>query len=180
MAGENVTGVESVEQSEPQPAGAVDDRLTDVGLLEIVVSRGRGGSFEPKTVRKRHKRLTGVDEMVIPSAAKGLTTGEVQAHLAEVRGAEVSRRTVCTITDEVLGGMAGWLQPAARRRLSGGLRRRRPREDPRRCGHRPADLCGPGRHHRGPARDPRTVDRRRRRGRRAPAARPRPGPRSAA
>ncbi|MBB4901194.1 hypothetical protein FHS37_005281 [Streptomyces griseostramineus] len=130
MAGENVTGVESVEQSGPQPAGAVDDRLTDVGLLEIVVSRGRGGSFEPKTVRKRHKRLTGVDEMVIPSAAKGLTTGEVQAHLAEVRGAEVSRRTVCTITDEVLGGMAGWLQPAARRRLSGGLRRRRPREDP--------------------------------------------------
>ncbi|MEU1630365.1 transposase, partial [Streptomyces sp. NPDC020096] len=41
-------------------------------------------------------------------AAKGLTTGEVQAHLAEVYGAEVSRQTISTITDKVLEGMAEW------------------------------------------------------------------------
>ncbi|CAM5647271.1 hypothetical protein SGRIM128S_02491 [Streptomyces griseomycini] len=58
--------------------------LTDVGPVEIAVPRDRDGSFEPKIVRKRQKRLTGVDEMVISLAAKGLTTGEVQAHLAEV------------------------------------------------------------------------------------------------
>lgn len=57
--------------------------LTEVGPVEIAVPRDRDGSFEPKIVKKRQRRLTGVDEMVI-SLAKGLTTGEVQAHLAEV------------------------------------------------------------------------------------------------
>ncbi len=82
--------------------------LTDVGPVEIVVPRDRDGSFEPKIVKKRQKRLTGVDEMVISLAAKGLTTGEVQAHLAEVYGADVSRQTISTITDKVLEGMAEW------------------------------------------------------------------------
>ncbi|WP_420715758.1 transposase [Streptomyces sp. SBT349] len=82
--------------------------LTDVGPVEISVPRDREGSFEPKMVKKRQKRLTGVDEMVISLAAKGLTTGEVQAHLAEVYGAEVSRQTISTITDKVMDGMAEW------------------------------------------------------------------------
>jgi transposase-like protein len=82
--------------------------LTDVGPVEISVPRDREGSFEPKIVKKRQKRLTGVDEMVISLAAKGLTTGEVQAHLAEVYGAEVSRQTISTITDTVMDGMAEW------------------------------------------------------------------------
>jgi putative transposase len=55
--------------------------LTDVGPVEIVVPRDRDGSFEPKIVKKRHKRLTGVHEMVISLAAKGLTTAEAQARL---------------------------------------------------------------------------------------------------
>src|SRR3954462_12866389 len=82
--------------------------LTDVGPVEITVPRDRDGSFEPKIVKKRQKRLSGVDEMVISLAAKGLTTGEVQAHLAQVYGAEVSRQTISTITDKVLEGMAEW------------------------------------------------------------------------
>jgi putative transposase len=82
--------------------------LTDVGPVEISVPRDREGSFEPKIVKKRQKRLTGVDEMVISLAAKGLTTGEVQAHLAEVYGAQVSRQTISTITDKVMDGMAEW------------------------------------------------------------------------
>ncbi|WP_260419894.1 IS256 family transposase [Streptomyces sp. AK010] len=82
--------------------------LTDIGPVEITVPRDRDGSFEPKIAKKRQKRLTGVDEMVISLAAKGLTTCEVQAHLAEVYGAEVSRQTISTITDKVLEGMAEW------------------------------------------------------------------------
>ncbi|AYN43308.1 IS256 family transposase [Streptomyces dangxiongensis] len=82
--------------------------LTDVGPVGIAVPRDREGSFEPRIVKKRQKRLSGVDEMVISLAAKGLTTGEVQAHLAEVYGAEVSRQTISTITDKVLDGMAEW------------------------------------------------------------------------
>jgi putative transposase len=65
--------------------------LTDVGPVGIAVPPDREGSFEPKIVKKRQKRLSGVDEMVISLSAKGLTTGEVQAYLAEVYGAEVSR-----------------------------------------------------------------------------------------
>jgi transposase-like protein len=82
--------------------------LTDVGPVETAVPRDREGSFEPRIVRKWQKRLSGVDEMVISLAAKGLTTDEVQAHLAEVLGAEVSRQTISTVTDKVLDGMAEW------------------------------------------------------------------------
>ncbi len=81
--------------------------LTDVGPVEISVPHDREGSFEPQIVKKRQKRLTGVDETVISLAAK-VTTGEVQAHLAEVYGAEVSRQTISTITDKVLEGMVEW------------------------------------------------------------------------
>jgi transposase-like protein len=59
-------------------------------------------------VAKRQRRLAGVDELVISLSAKGLTTGEVQAHLAEVYGAQVSRQTISTITAKVLGAMTGW------------------------------------------------------------------------
>jgi len=82
--------------------------LTDVGPVEIDVPRDRDASFEPKIVAKRQRRLTGVDDMVISLVAKGLTTGEVQAHLAEIYGAEVSRDQISTITDRVLEGLAEW------------------------------------------------------------------------
>ena len=82
--------------------------LTEVGPVEIEVPRDRDGSFEPRIVAKRQRRLSGVDELVISLSAKGLTTGEVQAHLAEVYGAEVSRQTISTITDKVVEGMAEW------------------------------------------------------------------------
>jgi putative transposase len=82
--------------------------LTDVGPVRLEVPRDRDGSFEPRIVAKRQKRLTGVDEMVISLAAKGLTTGEICAHLAEVYGAEVSRQTISTITDKVMEGMVEW------------------------------------------------------------------------
>ena len=82
--------------------------LTDVGEVEIEVPRDRGGSFEPQIVAKRQRRLTGVDDLVISLVAKGLTTGEVQAHLAEIYGVAVSRETISKITDRVLEAMADW------------------------------------------------------------------------
>jgi putative transposase len=82
--------------------------LTDVGEVEIDVPRDREASFEPRIVAKRQKRLSGVDEMVISLSAKGLTTGEISAHLGEVYGAQVSRQTISTITDKVVEGMVEW------------------------------------------------------------------------
>jgi putative transposase len=82
--------------------------LTDVGPVEISVPRDRDGSFEPQIVRKRQRRLSGVEDMVLSLSAKGLTTGEISAHLGEVYGADVSKQTISTITDKVMDGMAEW------------------------------------------------------------------------
>jgi putative transposase len=82
--------------------------LTQVGPVQLEVPRDRDASFEPTIVRKRQRRLVGVDDLVVSLVAKGLTTGEVQAHLAEIYGTEVSRQTTSTITDRVLEGLQAW------------------------------------------------------------------------
>ena len=82
--------------------------LTQAGPVEVDVPRDRDGSFEPVIVRKRQRRLDGVDGMVLSLSAKGLTTGEISAHLAEVYGASVSRDTSSAITDRVLDAMGEW------------------------------------------------------------------------
>lgn len=82
--------------------------LTDVGPVEVTVPRNVAGSFEPQIVRKRQRRLTGADETVLSLSAKGLTHGEISTHLAEIYGAEVSKQTISTITDQVMEGMTEW------------------------------------------------------------------------
>jgi putative transposase len=82
--------------------------LTETGPVEISVPRDRDSSFEPKIVAKRQRRLTGVEDMVISLSAKGLTHGEIAAHLQESYGAEVSEQTISAITDRVMDGMAEW------------------------------------------------------------------------
>jgi putative transposase len=83
--------------------------LTEIGPVEIDVPRDVDASFTPKIVRKRQRRLTGVDQIVLSLSARGLTTGEISAHFAEVYGAQVSRETVSKITNSVLEEMASWL-----------------------------------------------------------------------
>jgi|AntAceMinimDraft_13_1070369.scaffolds.fasta_scaffold52755_1 transposase-like protein len=82
--------------------------LTDsVGSVEIDVPRDRGGTFEPVIAGKRQRRLGEVDEVVLSLSvheAKGLTTGEISAHFAEIYGASVSKETVSPITDKVTRG----------------------------------------------------------------------------
>src|SRR4051795_1912356 len=78
------------------------------GHVEIDVPRDRDGSFEPQIVKKRQRRLTGVDEIVLSLYAKGLTTGEISAHFEEIYQASVSRETVSRITDKVIEEMNDW------------------------------------------------------------------------
>ena len=78
------------------------------GQVGIEVPRDRAGTFEPQIVKKRQRRLTGVDEMVLSLYAKGLTTGEISAHFAEIYGASVSKETISRITDKVIEEMASW------------------------------------------------------------------------
>ncbi|MDG4805226.1 IS256 family transposase [Micromonospora sp. WMMD1120] len=78
------------------------------GPVQIDVPRDRAGTFEPQIVRKRQRRLSGVDEVVLSLYAKGLTTGEISAHFAEIYGASVSKETISRITDKVIEEMTDW------------------------------------------------------------------------
>src|SRR3982750_2007263 len=82
--------------------------LTEVGPVEIDVPRDRDGSFEPVIVRKRQRRLDGIDQIVLSLTARGLTTGEISAHFAEVYGASVGKDTISRITDQVVTEMTDW------------------------------------------------------------------------
>ena len=80
----------------------------NTGQVQIEVPRDRAGTFDPQIVRKRQRRLDGVDEVVLSLYAKGLTTGEISAHFAEIYGASVSKETISRITDKVLEEMNEW------------------------------------------------------------------------
>jgi putative transposase len=83
--------------------------LTDnCGPVEIEVPRDRVGSFDPAIVKKWQRRSGDVDTIVLSLYSKGLTTGEISAHFAEIYGASVSKDTVSRITDKVIAEMAEW------------------------------------------------------------------------
>lgn len=83
--------------------------LTDnCGPVEIEVPRDRAGSFDPAIVKKWQRRSGDVDTIVLSLYSKGLTTGEISAHFAEIYGASVSKDTVSRITDKVVAEMAEW------------------------------------------------------------------------
>ena len=115
--------------------------LTDnAGPVQIEVPRDRDGTFEPVIVKKRQRRLSDVDAVVLSLYAKGLTTGEISAHFAEVYGASVSKDTVSRITDKVIEEMqVVGLAPVAAG-LRRGLHRRDHGQGPRRAGRQPAVL----------------------------------------
>jgi putative transposase len=78
------------------------------GEMRIDVPRDREGTFEPQIVKKRQRRLSGVDEVVLSLYAKGLTTGEISAHFAEIYGASISKETISRITEKVVAEMTEW------------------------------------------------------------------------
>ncbi|MEU0940633.1 IS256 family transposase [Embleya sp. NPDC005971] len=81
---------------------------TEVGPITLDIPRDRAGTFRPGLVPVHARRTGALDDMVISLTAKGLTGGEIVAHLAEVYDISTSKETVSTITDQVLGGMNEW------------------------------------------------------------------------
>jgi putative transposase len=115
--GEEMTEHLGYEKNDPAGVGSGNVRngtraktvLTEnTGHVEIDVPRDRAGTFEPQIVKKRQRRLNGVDEIVLSLYAKGLTTGEISAHFAEIYGAAVSKETISRITDRVIEEMQAW------------------------------------------------------------------------
>ena len=82
--------------------------LTELGPVPVDLPRDRDGSVEPQIVRKRARRLDRIDEIVLSLTARGLTTGDVAALVADIYGVTVSKDTISRITDAVLEEMAEW------------------------------------------------------------------------
>lgn len=82
--------------------------LADSGEMEIKVPRDRNGDFEPQLVQKCQKRLAGFDEKVIALYARGMTTREIQDHLRELYGVEVSPTLISNVTDAVMDNVREW------------------------------------------------------------------------
>jgi putative transposase len=78
------------------------------GELAIEVPRDRNGSFEPQLVRKRQRRLEGLDDKIIALYARGLSTREIGAELTELYGAEISPTLISNVTDSVLEEVQAW------------------------------------------------------------------------
>ena len=81
---------------------------TTAGPVRIAVPRDRNSTFEPQIVPKRQRRVGQVDDMILSLYARGMTTRDIQAHLAEVYGTEVSPALISNITDVVAEEITAW------------------------------------------------------------------------
>lgn len=82
--------------------------LTDTGPIELEIPRDRRASFDPKLIAKYQRRFPGFDDKVISMYARGMSTREIQGHLQELYGLEVSPDLISTVTDSVLEEIAAW------------------------------------------------------------------------
>ncbi len=81
---------------------------TEIGKVSIDVPRDRNGTLDPVTVRKGQRRLDELNANVVSLYAKGMSTGDIQAHLAEIYGTDISRDTISWITDPIVEDMIAW------------------------------------------------------------------------
>lgn len=80
----------------------------DAGQYEIKVPRDRQGSFEPQLVPKRQSRMPSLDEKILSLYARGMTVREIQGHLQELYGTEISPALISNVTDAVLEEVRAW------------------------------------------------------------------------
>lgn len=81
---------------------------TEIGTLDLDIPRDRNGDFEPKIVPKGATRLNGFNERIIALYARGVTVRDIQAHLAEIYGVEVSPDLISKVTDAVWDELEEW------------------------------------------------------------------------
>lgn len=82
--------------------------ITPSGELDLDIPRDRLARFEPQLVAKHQRRLPGFDDHVISMYARGMSVREIQGHLLELYGLQVSPDLISTITDEVLAEVEQW------------------------------------------------------------------------
>jgi putative transposase len=82
--------------------------VTEHGAVQIDAPRDRNGSFEPQIVRKRQRRFEGFDEKILALYSRGLSTRDIEAHLAEIYGVKVGRDLISRVTDAVMDDARAW------------------------------------------------------------------------
>jgi putative transposase len=82
--------------------------LTDTGKLTLAIPRDRQGSFERQLIAKYQRRFPGFDQKIVALYARGMSTRDIQAHLRDIYGTEISPELVSAVTDAVLDEVAQW------------------------------------------------------------------------
>jgi putative transposase len=82
--------------------------LTENGKLALSIPRDRQSRFEPQLIAKYQRRFPGFDEKIIALYARGMSTPDIQAHLRELYGTEISPELVSAVTDAVLDDVSQW------------------------------------------------------------------------
>jgi len=80
----------------------------EFGELPIEIPRDREGSFEPQIIPRHQTRWVGFDDKIISLYARGMTVREIQQHLTEIYGTEVSPTLISTVTDSVMDEVKQW------------------------------------------------------------------------
>jgi len=80
----------------------------DFGEIALETPRDRQGTFEPQIVAKGQTRFTGFDDKILSMYARGLSTREIQGHLEEIYGVEVSPTLISNVTDAVVEEVQAW------------------------------------------------------------------------
>jgi putative transposase len=83
---------------------------TEHGPVRIETPRDRTGSFEPQIVRKGQRRFEGFDDKILALYSRGLSTRDIEAHLAEIYGVQVGRDLISRVTDAVMDDVREWQQ----------------------------------------------------------------------
>jgi putative transposase len=80
----------------------------DFGEIPIAVPRDRNGEFNPQIIKKNQTRFDGFDDKIISMYARGMTTRDIQAHLQDIYGVEVSPDLISNVTDAVINEVKEW------------------------------------------------------------------------
>ena len=78
------------------------------GSMDIQVPQDRKSTFEPQVVKKRQKDISDIDQKIISMYAKGMTTGDIESHMQELYGVDISDSTISRITDKILPIVKEW------------------------------------------------------------------------
>ena len=81
---------------------------TDMGKTELRVPRDRNGEFEPKIIKKYQNKSDGIESQIIAMYSKGMSTRDIEDHLRDIYGIDVSPALISRITDKVLPAVQEW------------------------------------------------------------------------